>query len=50
VAANQDPKVKEVLNTFALDPTLGFKETNALYQRELPIWIEVGQALGLPPA
>jgi len=50
VAANQDPKVKEVLATFALDPTLGFKETNALYQRELPIWIEVGQALGLPPA
>jgi len=50
VAANQDPKVKEVLSTFALDPAIGFKESNALYQRELPIWIEVGQALGLPPA
>ena len=50
VAANQDPKVKEVLATFALDPAIGFKEANALYQRELPIWIEMGQALGLPPA
>ncbi|MDO9059800.1 MAG: tripartite tricarboxylate transporter substrate binding protein, partial [Bradyrhizobium sp.] len=50
VAANQDPKVKEVLATFALDPAIGFKESNALYQRELPIWVEVGQALGLPPA
>ena len=50
VAANQDPKVKEVLATFALDPAIGFKEANALYQRELPIWIEIGQALGLPPA
>jgi hypothetical protein len=42
--------VKEVLATFALDPAIGFKEANALYQRELPIWIEMGQALGLPPA
>ena len=50
VAANQDPKVKEVLATFALDPAIGFKESNALYQRELPVWIEIGQALGLPPA
>ena len=50
VAANQDPKVKEVLTTFALDPAIGFKAANALYQRELPIWIESGQALGLPPA
>ena len=50
VAANQDPKVKEVLATFALDPAIGFKEANALYQRELPIWVEMGQALGLPPA
>jgi tripartite-type tricarboxylate transporter receptor subunit TctC len=50
VAANKDSKVKEVLSTFALDPAIGFKETNVLYQRELPIWIEVGQALGLPPA
>jgi tripartite-type tricarboxylate transporter receptor subunit TctC len=50
VAANQDPKVKEILNTFALEPAIGFKESNALYQRELPVWIEVGQALGLPPA
>jgi len=50
VAANNDPKVKEVLRTFALEPTIGFKESNALYQRELPVWIEMGQALGLPPA
>jgi tripartite-type tricarboxylate transporter receptor subunit TctC len=50
VAANSDPKVKEVLSTFALDPAIGFKESNALYQRELPIWIETGQALGLEPA
>jgi tripartite-type tricarboxylate transporter receptor subunit TctC len=50
VAANSDPKVKEVLATFALDPPLGFKESNALYQRELPTWIETGQALGLEPA
>jgi tripartite-type tricarboxylate transporter receptor subunit TctC len=50
VAANNDPKVKEVLATFVLEPALGFKETNALYQRELPVWIESGQALGLPPA
>ena len=50
VAANSDPKVKEVLSTFVLDPALGFKESNALYQRELPTWIETGQALGLEPA
>jgi hypothetical protein len=34
VAANNDPKVKEVLATFVLQPTPGFKESNALYQRE----------------
>jgi hypothetical protein len=50
VAANSDPKVKEVLSTFVLEPALGFKESNALYQRELPVWMETGQALGLPPA
>jgi len=49
VAANSDPKVKEVLATFVLDPALGFKESNALYQRELPTWIETAQALGLEP-
>jgi len=50
VAANNDPKVKEVLGTFVLEPALGFKESNALYQRELPVWIESGKALGLEPA
>ena len=50
VAANNDPKVKEVLRTFALDPAIGFKESNALYQRELPTWIETAQGLGLEPA
>jgi len=49
VAANSDPKVKEVLATFVLEPALGFKETNALYQRELPIWMESAQSLGLQP-
>ncbi|MDO8978073.1 MAG: tripartite tricarboxylate transporter substrate binding protein [Afipia sp.] len=49
VAANNDPKVKEVLKTFVLEPTLGFKETNALYQRELPVWMESAQSLGLQP-
>jgi tripartite-type tricarboxylate transporter receptor subunit TctC len=49
VAANNDPKVKEVLSTFALEPAIGFRESNALYQRELPVWIESGQALGLQP-
>lgn len=50
VAANSDPKVKEVLATFVLEPALGFKETNALYQRELPVWLEAAQSLGLEPA
>ena len=49
VAANSDPKVKEVLRTFVLEPALGFNESNALYQRELPTWIESAQALGLEP-
>ena len=49
VAANNDPKVKEILATFVLEPALGFKESNALYQRELPVWIESGRALGLEP-
>jgi tripartite-type tricarboxylate transporter receptor subunit TctC len=49
VAANDDPKVKEVLRTFALEPAIGFKESNALYQRELPTWIETAQGLGLEP-
>src|SRR4249920_2979680 len=50
VAANNDPKVKEILSTFVLEPAIGFKESNALYQKELPVWIEAGLALGLPPA
>jgi tripartite-type tricarboxylate transporter receptor subunit TctC len=50
VAANDDPKVKEVLRTFVLEPAIGFKESNALYQRELPVWMESGKALGLEPA
>ncbi|MDB5630369.1 MAG: hypothetical protein JWQ51_2709 [Tardiphaga sp.] len=49
VAANNDPKVKELLKTFVLEPAIGFKESNALYQSELPIWMESAQALGLPP-
>jgi tripartite-type tricarboxylate transporter receptor subunit TctC len=49
VAANNDPKVKEVLATFALEPAIGTKESNALYQRELSSWIESAQALGLKP-
>ncbi|MBR0718919.1 tripartite tricarboxylate transporter substrate binding protein [Bradyrhizobium liaoningense] len=50
VAANNDPKVKEVLATFVLEPALGFKDSNALYQRELPVWLEAAQSLGLEPA
>jgi tripartite-type tricarboxylate transporter receptor subunit TctC len=50
VQANNDPKIKEVLKTVALEPALGFKETNALYQKELPVWLEAAQALGLQPA
>jgi hypothetical protein len=42
--------VKEVLKTFALEPAIGFKESNALYQRELPVWMEAGKALGMEPA
>ncbi len=49
VAANSDPKVKEILKTFVLEPALGIKETNALYQRELPIWMESAKTLGLEP-
>jgi tripartite-type tricarboxylate transporter receptor subunit TctC len=49
-AATSDPKVKEVLATFVLEPAIGFKESNALYRRELPVWIENAQALGLEPA
>ncbi|BAT60137.1 tripartite tricarboxylate transporter family receptor [Variibacter gotjawalensis] len=49
VAANSDPKVKEILTTFVLEPALGFKETNALYQQELPIWMDAANALGLAP-
>lgn len=50
VQANSDPKIKEVLKTVALEPALGFKDTNALYQKELPVWLEAAQALGLQPA
>ena len=50
VAANSDTKVKDVLNTFVLEPAIGFRESNALYQRELPVWIDSGRALGLEPA
>jgi tripartite-type tricarboxylate transporter receptor subunit TctC len=50
VAANNDPKVKEVLTTFVLEPAIGFKESNALYQRELPVWLEAAKNLGLEPA
>jgi tripartite-type tricarboxylate transporter receptor subunit TctC len=50
VAANNDPKVKEVLSTFVLEPAIGFKESNALYQRELPVWMETAKSLGIEPA
>jgi len=50
VAANNDPKVKEVLATFVLEPAIGFKESNALYQRELPVWLETAKSLGMEPA
>lgn len=49
VAANSDPKVKGVLATFALEPAIGFKDTNALYQRELPVWMDSAKSLGLEP-
>ena len=49
VAANSDTKVKEVLKTFVLEPALGFKETNELYQKELPVWIVAAKALALQP-
>ena len=35
VAANSDPKVKEILATFVLEPAIGFKESNALYQQRI---------------
>lgn len=50
VAANKDPKVRDVLRTFVLDDAIGYDETNALYRRELPIWLDAAQALGLQPA
>jgi tripartite-type tricarboxylate transporter receptor subunit TctC len=50
VAANNDPKVKEILATFVLEPAIGARESNALYQRELPIWMETANRLGLEPA
>jgi tripartite-type tricarboxylate transporter receptor subunit TctC len=50
VAANNDLKVKDVLGAFGLEPALGLKESNALYQRELPTWLESAQALGMEPA
>ncbi|MGF6305978.1 tripartite-type tricarboxylate transporter receptor subunit TctC [Bradyrhizobium sp. i1.8.4] len=50
VAANNDLKVKGVLATFVLEPAIGFKASNALYQRELPVWMDAAQSLGLPPA
>jgi tripartite-type tricarboxylate transporter receptor subunit TctC len=50
VAANSDPKVKEVLTTFVLEPAIGFKEANALYQKELPVWLETAKSLGIEPA
>lgn len=49
VAANKDPKVREVLTTFVLDDAIGHQDSNALYKRELPIWLESAQALGLQP-
>jgi hypothetical protein len=42
--------VKEILATFVLEPAIGFKESNALYQRELPVWMETAGRLGLEPA
>jgi tripartite-type tricarboxylate transporter receptor subunit TctC len=50
VAANNDPKVKEVLTTFVLEPAIGSKESNALYQRELPVWLDAAKSLGIEPA
>lgn len=50
VAANKDPKVHEVLTSFVLDDAIGYEETQALYRREVPIWLETAQALGLQPS
>src|SRR4051812_46957701 len=49
VAANNDPKVKDVLGTFQLEPALGVRESNIVYQRELPVFMETAQALDLEP-
>jgi tripartite-type tricarboxylate transporter receptor subunit TctC len=49
VAANKDPKVKEVLTTFVLDDAIDHGATRALYRYELPIWMETAQALGIAP-
>jgi hypothetical protein len=49
VAANKDPKVKEVLTTFVLDDAIDHGATRALYRYELPIWMESAQALGIAP-
>ena len=50
VAANKDPKVKEILSTFVLDEAIDHGATRALYRYELPIWMESAAALGLQPA
>src|SRR5262249_36801106 len=50
VAANNDPKVKEDLPTFVREPAVGVKESNALYQREWPVWLETAKSLGIEPS
>lgn len=50
VAANNDPKVKEILATFVLEPAINAKDAKALYQRELPVWMEAAKSLGMEPA
>ena len=50
VAANSDPKVKEVLAHFRAGTGDRLQGKQCLYQRELPTWIETAQALGLEPA
>jgi tripartite-type tricarboxylate transporter receptor subunit TctC len=49
VAGASDPKVKETLGTFQLEPPIGYQETQKLHTEQAPLWIKFVEAAGVKP-
>jgi tripartite-type tricarboxylate transporter receptor subunit TctC len=49
VAGANDPKVKETLATFNLNPPIGFQEAQKVYTEQTPLWVQFMEGVGIRP-